>query len=734
MISILKLNDCDIKSFLRVVVGIQVLMVSLIYLDTRGFQILPIRALIGFVYLTFIPGVLIVRILKLHNLSSIETLLYSVGLSIATLMFVGFFMNLIFPFFGISKPLSLTYLTIMVNVVVSILCVLSYIRDKNFSGPDFIKFQSIRTPTTLFLCSIPFLAILGAYIMNFYHENVLLLFLIVLIATIVFLVIFDKIPENLYPFTVFIISISLLYHTSLISNYIWGWDVQVEYYFANLVIENSLWNMGIYHPYNAVLSTVMLSPIYAKITGMDLIWVYKIIYPLLYSMVPLGLYLVFQRQTNNKIAFLSVFFFMSFFTFYIEMPFLCRQQIAELFFVLLILLVINKSMPKIKRSVLSIIFAFSLVVSHYGLSYIYMFSLIIVWLILFSMDNLRVHKLIDGFYSKLKDENITSNLSSFKKGNRTMTSLFVLLFIVFTLTWYMYVSSSYSFDVIIKIGKNIVNSIFTDFLNPKTVEGLRLVLTEAQPTLLSQLHKVINYTNQIFIISGTLFVLIYKKMKFEKVYAVFSAVNLIILFISVTVPFFASSLAMSRIYHITLFFLAPFCVLGGHVIFRTIASWATKKRTINFDKKSMKKTLRILSVYFVIFLFYQTGFAHQVVEGRSQSFALDNSKDYPVFNEQEVLGATWSTRMTENKTIFADGHRYLLLSSLKEKVRNFPYNITEIPMNLYLYFGTLNIKKGEVLTIEFISPRLAKERYVKLSKIVDNKNKIYDNGGAQLYY
>ncbi|NPV51543.1 MAG: DUF2206 domain-containing protein [Candidatus Methanofastidiosum sp.] len=591
------------------------------------------------------------------------------------------------------------------------------------------------TPETLFLCSVPFLAILGTHIMNFYNENILLLLLIVLIATVVFLVIFDKIMENLYPFAVFIISISLLYHTALISNYIWGWDIQIEYYFANLVLKNSLWDMGIYHSYNSVLSVVVLSPIYAKITGMDLRWVYKIIYPLLYSMVPLGLYSLFQRQTSNKIAFLSVFFFMSFATFYTEVLAICRQQIAELFFVLIIILMVNKNMEKIKRSVLSIIFAFSLAVSHYGLSYIFMFSLIIVWFITFSMDNLGAHKLINRFYSKLKDENGIPNLGSFKKGNVAITSGFVLLFIAFTLTWYIYISGSANLNAIIKIGNNIVNSIFTDFLDPKNVEALRLALNEGRPTLLSQLHRVIQYTNQMFIVIGVLFVLICKRMKFERTYTVFSALNLIILFLCITVPFLSSSLNMTRMYHITLFFLAPFCILGGHVIFRRVSYWTTKRRTIEFDKKSMKKSLRVLSVYFVIFFFLQTGFVYQLVEGYSGSFALNNTKDYPVFNEKEILCANWSVRMTENRTIFADEYGELLLYSLRiDNLRIFPYDTIEIPGDSYLYFRTLNMKMGGVISFKFIGAGWKKRKIVKLTELVDDKNKIYDNGGAQLYY
>ena len=47
--------------------------------------------IVGFIVLTFIPGFLILRIIKPHKLGVTESLLYSVGLSIAFVMFLGLF-------------------------------------------------------------------------------------------------------------------------------------------------------------------------------------------------------------------------------------------------------------------------------------------------------------------------------------------------------------------------------------------------------------------------------------------------------------------------------------------------------------------------------------------------------------------------------------------------------------------------------------------------------------------
>lgn len=260
------MNDWEIEKFLKVVLAIQLIIWGVIGLDTIGLQIPIIRQLIGFIYLTFIPGIIILRILKLHKIGNIETLLYTVGLSIATLMFTGLFMNTVYPFFGISGPISITPLIITISVVVLVLCVPCYARDKDFSNLSYIDIKDVLSPPALFLCLLPFGAIFGTYLVNFRHNNILLMFLIVILAIMVVLIGFDKfIPKNLYPLAVFIIAISLLYHRSLISMYLWGWDIHHEYQLSTLIVIKSYWDSTIPFGTNAMLSIVMLAPTFSGI-------------------------------------------------------------------------------------------------------------------------------------------------------------------------------------------------------------------------------------------------------------------------------------------------------------------------------------------------------------------------------------------------------------------------------------------------------------------------------------
>ena len=711
--NLLKMNDWEISKFVNVVFAIQIAVLGVLGLEMVNVHIPILRELITSIYLLFIPGVLILRVLKIHNTSNIETIVYSVGLSIASLMFIGFFMNILLPLFGISKPISLFYLIVTIILFTMILSILSYMMDNGYSNQNNISI-SLLPPKMGFIYLIPFLAILGTYSVNFYHDNVILMVMIFLIALTVILVAFDKIPQKQYPVVIFVISISLLLHTSLISQYLWGWDVYHEYYLANLVVTNSIWDLTISDNTNAMLSIVMLAPILSKVTNIDLIWVFKIIYPFIFSLVPIGLYLTFKRQMNCKIAFLAVFFFMSIFTFFTEMNQLARQEIAELFLVLVLLLITDNSISTIKRALLSIIFAVSIIVSHYGLSYIFMLSLVGMYLFLI-IDN----KLIKNKIFKAK--NIMENKVSLS---------FVLLFAVFTMFWYLYISSSFAFITILDIINHIGGSITTDFLDPYAAQGAAVLNAKVDYPILN-IPKDINLLLQFFILSGitgTIYKL--KKTKFKPEFISFSLISLLILFLSIILPFFASALNITRIYHISLFFLAPFAIIGGIQFFKILFRIFKKPWT----KKWTDISLKILAVLLVIQLLFYTGFVFEIAHENPESyafcgmvsFALSNM-DYPVTTTQEVDSMKWLYSVKNNGRIYADEYRRLFAAGY-----GIPTSGFNGINNSYIFLGKFNLNTKTILISKLVKATLD-QHYIDYSNIIRDRNSIYDNGNAEVF-
>lgn len=697
-----QMNDWKLKKFLLVILSLQLAVWGCIGLELLGISTLILRPIVSFFYLIFVPGILILRLIKLHDLGNIETLVYTIGLSITTLMFTGFFMNTFYPLFGIPDPISLRYLILTMSFFILALSFLCYMTDDKVYHASLLDLKYFFSTKVLYLCAIPLLAILGTYLMNYYQCNILLIILIVLIAlTVYFTVAYNLIPNTLYPLVLFSISVSLLFHKSLISSYLTGWDIHIEYYMSNLVVADSYWNSQLPSNVNAMLSIVMFAPIYSKISGMDLIWIFKIIYPLIFSLVPVGLYRIFQKGINDQLAFLSSTFFISYFGFFVEMNQLARQQIAEFYFMLLILLFFDEGLNKVGRSILLIIFTFSIVVSHYGLSYIYLASLVLVILTCTSYSRL----IIKNHYRTV----ISSNI--------------VLLTIVFTLVWYMYISNSSSFNIFVQISNHILNSVNTELFNTNSVEGLQIIAKQEK----SQLYLIYKYLHiicQSFISLG-LFFLIFnlKNFKFEKEYVFFCIVYYLILLCCLTLPYFASALNTSRLYQISLIILSPLCVIGGLFSLNLFCN-ILGQYGVRISKDNIVK---YFSIFLVIYLFFNTGLIFELFKDQPYSISLNRSLEYPCFTEQEVVGAKWISEVKNNNIVYANHYRNLLLRGFNpdEKYGIFSSNLN-IQKGSYIYLGKYML--NEIVTLKSSS-----NSYICHDNIISGENKIYDNMGSQIY-
>ena len=93
IINPIKINDWDILKFLKIILSLQLAYWGITALNYLGIEIPLIRQILGFIYLTFIPGAVLLRIIKLHKLTNIATILYTIGLSVVSLMYITLFMK-----------------------------------------------------------------------------------------------------------------------------------------------------------------------------------------------------------------------------------------------------------------------------------------------------------------------------------------------------------------------------------------------------------------------------------------------------------------------------------------------------------------------------------------------------------------------------------------------------------------------------------------------------------------
>jgi len=112
------------------ILSITIAFYSSIFMDIMGLHIPFLRQTFGFIYLTFIPGVILLKILHFDDLTITEIILHSIGLSLSLLMGVGVIINSLNQLAEINRPFSLHYLILFLFLVSSGLCVILW-RDQN---------------------------------------------------------------------------------------------------------------------------------------------------------------------------------------------------------------------------------------------------------------------------------------------------------------------------------------------------------------------------------------------------------------------------------------------------------------------------------------------------------------------------------------------------------------------------------------------------------------------------
>lgn len=786
----LQINDWKFSQFIKLIIIVQLLTLFLVGLNLKGITIPIITQLTGFIYLTFIPGFLILRILKIHQIGSVKSLLYAVGLSIVSVMFLGFIVDMVLPFVGIYNPLSIIPITLAVSLYVLILSILSYISDKDFNNPSFIDTKDLLLPVFIFLCLIPFMAIFGSYTMNLYHNNIISMILLFLIAVIFILVVSNRIPPKLYLFTIWIVSISLLYMSSLISPFIWGWDIQNEYYLGNLVLNYSYWNYMLPDSYNSMLSIVMLGPVYSMVTSLSLDYVLKIIFPFILSLVPVGLYKIFKTQTNNsKIAFMSVFLFISFNTFYIELVSITREITAELFLILLLLLFLDRKF-KPNLLVLMIAFTIGLVVSHYSTAYFFIAAFIGVTLMLaifnlskfhLSRDNVgfkgnktllfllpsittfmilfayvwygsfsqgvAIKSIIDVLTYIKQDLFDTLNLWIWKIGlvpGITIYILLIILLIIIALIIIYFIKISQKrFQSSEHHWMSSIQKKIQDKLNYKAIAVISIVVlvilsffVGSYKTWIVTVLRYLNFTVVFFSLLGmALIFLNIHKNKFQNTFLAFSVVGAVMLIAGFLIPSFEGSFNISRIYELSFLILSPFCVIGGMKVFGSIYGVLKK------EKIGDEKSLKLFSIFLIIFLIFNTGFV-SVLANQSIPMHLSNqerlSDYYPLFDQQESSGAKWLIDYNITSNIYTDVYGKFIFYRFTPNINEIssnngiseftPYNAN----NTYMYLRKLNTENSYL--VGFTSRTNRNRVYADLSSVINLKNRIFDDGDSRVYY
>ncbi len=665
------------------------------------FDIPVARQVLGFLYLTFVPGFTILRLLRL-KLEIAESIVFAAGLSLAFLMGVCFLFNFAGPFVGILEPLALLPLMVVTNTLVIVLMICGRYRS------EFQQFSASYKGLITFCvvtCGAVGLSIAGTLMVNIppHTDNSILLLMIILISAVVALMALSKrlVPTEAYPLILFAIALALLFHVSLFSSHIHGGDIFGEYSAFKTTLGSLYWDPTISERLYSMLSITILPTVYSVVLSLEETWILKIVYPLIFALVPVGLYQLFRLKVSRGVAFFSAFFFVSNMVFFTELLELARQMIGELFYVLLFLTIFSNKIKGSAKLLFFTIFGFGLVVSHYALSYIFLAFILAVWL-----------------------------FSSFRKRTKAITLAMVILFAVITFSWYIYVSSSVTFNDLLKMIDHIRENFVSDFLNPQS-RGSQVLMGTGFTGLGTFWHLVgryVYYGTELLVVIGLLsLVLKRRRLFFDDEYNIIALFNMLLVIACIVVPNLADTFNMTRFYHLSLFFLAPFCVLGGISVLKLLSR-----------KKVKKKNLSLVVVLLVLipFFFFQTGFVYEVTGEESwslplSSYRFDKVKLYAgagVLGEAEVQGGAWlAVYRNTSAIIYTDITSNVVLGYGPRLSLN-PYERTQD--GSYVYLREYNVLEGIISTTYSL---VGAFNTTDISPSLDQINKIYSSGYCDIY-
>ncbi len=733
-------------------------------------------------FLLLLPGFLLLWIFYPKSRDFWEVLTYSLGLSLVLLMLLGLTINAFLPLLRINSPLSFLPILISCNTLFLLLWV--YLFNRNTPFPLFLEKVSFKRSLLSYLipCVFPILSILGAIRINSNDSNTLTMYMLGFIALFVLLltILRDKINEKIFPLSALMIGLSLLLMTSLRGWYITGHDIYLEYYVFQLTKLHHIWNMSAFpNPYTACLSITILPTIIATITHIPDLSVFKVINQIIFAFFPVITYLFLKKFINPFLAFLGTFIIMSLPTFMVDMPMLNRQEIALLFFALLLNTLFTQGFSLKIKWTLFLLFGLGLTFSHYSTTYITLTLFLITSISYFIMTFVHKHPKIKNIIT------IIDNKLGIEHDKANLHFGMIALLLAVTVTWNFGITNTSNgiVETINNIKKDLIKKDISQekndpasysLINKKKPDDSKLLkqyvddftkfvrkfndnsafldetiyskyalssgsqikqpLTPLGTNLTNYKIDVFSFNNsikdiyakimQLFIVIGFLAIFWYKKYikRFKKEHLLITVVFFGILVGETVLPGSSISYGILRLLQQGLLLLVIPLIIGALSLFSI------------FDKIHRGIKIYLLSLTFIFFFLFLSGFIPQATGGYYGQLNLANSGFYYeayYTHKDEITSINWLLKNYNKKIpIQSDwftGNKFHTYGNVYSVDGIIP---STIRINSYVYLSHSNMATGQVMVYVQGAPIYY---HFPIDILNQNKNLIYNNGGTRIY-
>lgn len=664
------------------------------------FQVPYLREIVTLLFFNTIPGLLILIILRLDKIEFIKKAVLSVMLSITFLLLVGMLINFLYPL--IQRPLSFLPLILSMNVFLMLLLVITFKRNREVTLKDLLNYNISLNNSFLslliFPVLFPFLAFLGTYFMNISGYNGFLLLLLILIPIYLALILIfrNRIHSATYPISLWMMSMALLFIHGLTSNYIMGIDVHSEFYVFQLTVNNFHWDAyGLFNAYNSCLSITVLPTVYTVLTGISGQYVFKFIFALIGSFVPLVAYLVFKRFLNLDKAYLAslLILFQNFFMLSLGAS---RQLIALLFFFSAIFILFDTEISGNTKKILIILAVLSVTLSHYATTYVALTLIIPILLIPF------VKKLI--YQRKITFKNFDIIIPIF---------IFIVLWYAF-LGQSQFVAGSSSVEAISESG----GVTGTDARDASVLAIFGIGLRNL-PNLISVVSNDLIFASIFIGLIAIILGLRYYNKKMDSGYVLGILISLTLLILFIIVPMVSKLYGAPRIFLQSLIFIAPLFVIGIDKLTKLI--------------KIPKMNYLIIFVLLTLLFSTSTYLQYHFIGIPYSAYYESNGtlrNEYFIYDQEVVAGKWLNENYINGEKTYTDAigsQRLLFNIDDYNKINDKYFALNKTVSNGYIFLWNTNIRIGQVY-VKIESPR----NITKYSRLINGKNLIFDDGFAQV--
>ena len=626
-----------------------------------------------------------------------KKLLYGVGLFLVGLMVLGLAINTIGILIGNAHPLNTGVIISLFWIIIVILILFNKKLVINW-----IKCWDIKSvPISVWLLVLlPVMAIGGAELVNAMNNNIILMIMLPLLVVVPIVCMFTKlIPKKYWAFAIWMISLSILLHRALISSNLAGsdniWELSCfrTTYINSIFPSTDVFATG----YNTVLSVTILPVVISKITFISGIWIFKLIFPIFLSIVPVAIYEFIKNHFDETIAFLSSVFIMGTYTFFTIMIEIDKQLIATVLFSIFLVMLFDKI--KYKYILLGLLGA-GIIVAHYGSAILFLVLLAGVAIV------------------------------SRKKENIILTAILGIIGIV----WYKVQGNGAVVNQMVNLGQSAIVDSNTSGIRQSIVIRMFTFGSTYLPLWL----LIVYIISQILIVLGFVYTVwnrIKNRNKINLEYLALSVMLLGILGLLLVVPNLSNILGIERIYFYCMMILVPFMFI---MLFKLAKKWFI-----------------VISILLTaIYLLGNVGFINQIIgKPLSDSIALSKIYDYPVITDKELDGANWILN-NSSQPIYVDNYSqyifyYIDISPLITLDRVAPYLLlfklnndkpiitNNVPSGSYIYLRKYNLQSNELTLRYYISKyegtmAFPMSDYKGFYNVINSAKTVYENSDCKI--